>query len=309
MVKKPMAQKVAMWLVKSQTGLRLSLKGAKKAADTQLDGFANRTIQVPRRDGSGQIRVRVYAPADAAGPLPVVLYFHGGGYATGWPERHHALYARLMQTRPCVIVAPAFRSSLDAPYPAGHDDCYDTLLWLRDNAASIGGDPARLVLGGNSSGGGMALSAALRARDEDGPSAAFLMPLYPIIDDRPDRWTTVDRAKVTWSKGHNILAWHLLMRDVRARKTWDIPAYAAPARATDLSGLPPTLTYVGEDDILMAETVAMCHRLQEAGVEVTSQVIPTTFHAMEDSVPDAPRSKEIHAWLTGRFAQMMDRYC
>ena len=306
---RPFSQKFAMWLIKSPFGLKLSARGRTKAAQTQLDGFHNETIEIPRRNGNGTIRTRVYKPAGAKGPLPIVVYYHGGGYATGWPERHHATYKRLMETRPCIIVAPAFRLSIEAAYPAGHNDCYDALLWVRDNAAEIGGRPDWIVTGGNSSGGGLALSMAIRARDNGDLKLAFQMPLYPMIDDRSNKWTALPANKITWSKSHGILAWHLLLKDVRSEKKYDIPADAAPARADNLSGLPPTLTYVGGDDILHSEVETLAHNLKEAGNEISFKSFDNLFHAMEDSVPTAAVSKNVHKWLESEFASFVDRYC
>jgi acetyl esterase/lipase len=298
-----------MWLVKSPAGLKLSARGRKKAANSQLTGVFNETIMIPRRNGSGDIRARVYKPLRADGPLPVVLFFHGGGYATGWPERHHAFYERLMKTRPCIIVAPAFRLSIEAPYPAGHDDCYDSLVWLRDNAATLGGRSDAIILAGNSSGGGLALSTALRARDNGDPSPAFMMPLYPMIDDREGHWTDLPKDKITWSKQHGILAWHLLLKDVRAQKRYDIPAYAAPIRATDLAGLPPMLSYVGAHDILLNEAKDIAQRISDAGGTVTFRVFDDVFHAMEDSAPDLPGSRAVNQWLPAEFARLYDQHC
>lgn len=306
---RPRAQKIAMMLIRTPLGLRISARGRKKAAETQLEGAVNETIMIPRRDGDGSIRARVYKPAAAKGPLPIVVFYHGGGYATGRPERHHAFYQRMIETRPCIIVAPAFRLTSEAPYSAGHDDCYDSLLWVRDNAAQLGGSADKIILAGNSSGGGLALSTALRARDTGDVKPAFQMPLYPMIDDRPNIWSVLPKNKITWNKNHGILAWHLLLRNVRQAKRYEIPAYAAPARAPDVSNLPPMLSYVGAHDILLNESVTMADRVKEAGGEVTFRVFDDLFHAMEDSAPDTEPAKAVHSWFAQEFGRMVDTYC
>lgn len=306
---RPTSQKFAMWLVKSQLGLKISARGRKKAADTALYGVKNETLSVPRSDGSGSTRVRVYKPLDAKGPLPILVYYHGGGYATGWPERHHATYQRLMKAYPCIIVAPAFRLSIEAPYPAGHNDCYDTLLWAAQNAEMLGGRPDWIGVGGNSSGGGLAISMALRARDTGDVKLAFQMPLYPMIDDRASNWTTLPANKITWSRQHGVLAWHLLLKDLRAEKRYEIPEYAVPARATDLSGLPPALSYVGTHDILLNEVETFVQRLKDAGNPARFRTFDTLFHAMEDSVPDAKVSVDVHDWIAREFAELLGQTC
>ncbi|MCT4554566.1 MAG: alpha/beta hydrolase [Pelagimonas sp.] len=306
---RPFKQRFAMWLIKSPAGLRFSARGRTKAAALHLDGVVNETVSIPRRNGDGAFRARIYKPKGATGPLPIVLYFHGGGYATGWPERHHAIFARLMETRPCIIVAPAFRLSIEAPYPAGHDDCYDSLLWVRDHAHEIGGQADGIVLAGNSSGGGLALSTALRARDTGEAQVTFQMPLYPMVDDRAKNWTDLPGHLTTWKKEHGVLAWHLLLRSVRGQKQYSIPAYATPARAEDLSNLPPTLSYVGGHDILRDEVQTFVERMADAGNDVTFQVFDSVFHAMEDSAPEAEKSREIHDWVNREFARMIDSHC
>lgn len=306
---RPFKQRFAMWMIKSPAGLRLSARGRKKASQQQLDGVKNETLAIPRRGGQGAIPTRVYRPHNSDGPLPVVLFFHGGGFATGWPERHHALFARLMKARPCIIVAPAFRLSIEAPYPAGHEDCYDALIWLRDHIEHLGGQAHGIILAGNSSGGGLALSTALRARDTGEVSIAFQMPLYPMVDDRAKNWADLPKHQTTWKKEHGVLAWHLLLRSLRARKRYDIPVYATPARAKDLTNLPPMLSYVGGHDILVNEVTDIARRCSEAGNAVTFRVFDTLFHAMEDSVPDSPQATEVHAWLSAEFGRMVDLYC
>lgn len=298
-----------MRLIKSPLGLKISARGRNKAAGKELENAVNETVMIPRGTGSGDIRARVYKPKNAKGPLPIVVFFHGGGYATGWPERHHAFYQRLMKSRPCIIVAPAFRLSIEAPYPAGHDDCYDALLWVRDHAEHLGGNADNLILAGNSSGGGLVLSTALRARDSGDVKIAFMMPLYPMIDDRASNWTTLPKNKITWTREHGVLAWHLLLRELRSQKRYDIPAYAVPALAEDVSGLPPSLGYVGDLDILQAEAEAMTKRMEQAGCNVTFRTVPGLFHAMEDSAPETPQALEVNQWVSAQFARMVDSYC
>lgn len=138
---------------------------------------------------------------------------------------------------------------------------------------------------------------------------AFQMPLYPMIDDRSNYWADLPANKITWSKQHGILAWHLLLKDVRTEKTYKIPSDAAPARAEDLSGLPPTLSYVGANDIVKNEAEAIAGRLTESGVTVSFRTFDNLFHAMEDSVPDAPVSQEVQQWAQAEFAAFVDRYC
>ena len=104
-----------------------------------IRGLVCRERHIPSRNGGSPIRVRIYRPTAAVGPLPVMLYLHGGGYVHGVPEQFGSIIKDFIETEPCIIVAPDYRKAVEAPYPAAFNDCYDTLLWVRDNAASLGG--------------------------------------------------------------------------------------------------------------------------------------------------------------------------
>jgi hypothetical protein len=152
---------------------------------------------------------------------------------------------RLVRTSNAVVVLPAYRLSTQAPYPAA-PDCYDALLWLRDHASDLGIADDQLVVGGESAGGGLTAAVTLAAPDRGGVAVAFQEPLYPMIDDRGT------------ASSRDLYLGHL--------RGGDVPAYAAPARAADLAGLPPTLPFVGDIEPFHDEVVDWCQRLQSAGV-------------------------------------------
>src|SRR5437868_361870 len=104
-----------------------------------IRGLVCREQHIPSRNGGPPVRTRIYWPTAAVGPLPVMLYLHGGGYVHGVPEQFGSSIKDFIETEPCIIVAPDYRKAVESPYPAAFNDCYDTLLWIRDNAASIGG--------------------------------------------------------------------------------------------------------------------------------------------------------------------------
>ena len=262
---------------------------------------------LPTGDGEAEIRVKIYRPASASGELPAMLYTHGGGYVTGSPDVFDGQLAKFIERRPCVIVAPAYRNALVKPYPAALDDCYGTLLWMRDNAGELGIDASRFMIAGHSAGGGLTAAVTLKARDTKDVKIAFQMPLYPMIDDRqptdPERY--IDTPG--WDTRANAFGWGSYLKDLHRRNA-EIPAYAAPARNTDYSGFPPTITFVGEYEPFYWETVEYVDRLKAAGVDVAFKVYEGCTHGPEQIVPDSPVGRDGIAFTYDNYAAFYDKY-
>ncbi len=252
-----------------------------------------------RRDGS-PLRLLVVRPAVPRTAVPGVLWIHGGGYATGIPEQSRATVERLIAATNCVVVLPDYRLSTETPYPAALDDCYDALVWLRDHAAELGVADDQLVVGGESAGGGLTAAVTLLARDRGEVAVAFQVPLYPMIDDRPTA-SSRDNTAPVWNSNTNDTAWDLYLGPLR---NGDVPAYAAPARATAVTGLPPTLTFVGDIEPFHDEVVDYCERLRAAGVPVSYRVFPGAFHAFDVIAPSAPISRRARAFLIDGFRDL-----
>ena len=262
---------------------------------------------IPTSDGDTRIRVRIYRPKSASGLLPPMLYTHGGGYVTGSPDILDGLMGKFIELRPCVVVAPAYRNALVKPYPAAFDDCYMTLLWMRDNADELGIDASRFMIAGHSAGGGLTAAVTLKARDTKDVKVAFQMPFYPMIDDRqpsdPARYIDVPG----WDTKSNAFGWRSYLKDLHKRNE-EIPAYAAPARNTDYSDFPPTITFVGEYDPFCQETVEYVDGLKAAGVDVAFKVYDRCTHGPEMIAPDSPVGKDGIAFTFDNYADFYDRY-
>ena len=262
---------------------------------------------LPTGDGEAEIRVKIYRPASASGDLPAMLYIHGGGYVTGSPDTFDGQLAKFIERRPCVIVAPAYRNALVKPYPAALDDCYGTLLWMRDNAGELGIDAGRFMIAGHSAGGGLTAAVTLKARDTKDVKIAFQMPLYPMIDDRqptdPERY--IDTPG--WDTRANAFGWNSYLKDLHRRNA-EIPAYAAPARNTDYSDFPPTITFVGEYEPFFWETVRYADRLKTAGTDVAFRVFDRCTHGHEQMAPDSPIGREGIAFTYDSYADFYDKY-
>jgi len=262
---------------------------------------------IPSRESGRSIKVRIIRPKASKEPLPPMLYIHGGGHIMGSPDIFDAMFSKFVETRPCVIVAPTYRNGLTKPYPAAHNDCYDTLLWMRDHAEELGIDARKFMIVGHSAGGGLAASVTLRARDTGDVSIGFQMPIYPMIDDQqphdPARYIRV----AGWDSKTNLFGWATYLRDLHDRNE-EIPAYAAPARNQDYSNFPPTITFVGTYDPFYQETVDYVEQLEEAGVDVAFKVYERCTHGHEQFAPDTPIGRDANAFLFDNYAQFYDRY-
>jgi acetyl esterase len=247
---------------------------AQASANVDTGGVVIDDRLVPATGGH-RIPVRVYAPVDRNGPLPGILYIHGGGFALGTIESEHAGAVLMARAVGAVVVSVDYRLAPEHPFPAGLDDCYDSLTWMRDAAGELDVDLDRIAVFGNSAGGGLAAGVALAARDRGGPSLCFQYLGIPELDDRLETvsmQTFVDTPM--WNRPNAVISWQFYLGDDRST----VSPYAAPARATDLSGLPPTYISTMEFDPLRDEGLIYGLRLLQAGVTVELHQYPGTFH-------------------------------
>jgi acetyl esterase/lipase len=248
----------------------------------------------------GEITVTVFAPDDHTEAGPAILRLHGGGMVMGsrfggivqpldWVERFDAV---------CVAVDYRLAPEYPDPYPV--EDCYATLLWTVEHAGDLGVDPARMVVNGPSAGGGLAAGVALLARDRGGPELLGQLLVSPMLDDRNETVSShqIDGVGV-WDRGSNDTGWNALLGDRRGTDTVSI--YAAPARAIDLTGLPPAYLECGSAEVFRDEDVAYASSLWAAGVQAELHVWPGAFHASDQLAPNAALSREAvaarDAWL------------
>ncbi len=260
---------------------------------------------VPRPDGSF-LRIGVYSPLLPARDVPGLLWLHGGGYAMGIPEMDEGLIRRFIAESGCVVVAPDYRLSLDAPYPAALEDCYAALLWLKEQGGGYGMRGDQIMIGGESAGGGLTAAVTLYARDRGEVAVAFQMPLYPMIDDRMKTGSSTDNDAPLWNSASNRLAWELYLGPLAGSPS--VPAYAAPARAADLKGLPPACTYVGGIEPFHDETADYAKRLREAGVPLHFMEFEGCFHAFDVAGVGTRVARQARAFLMERFRYAVSHY-
>lgn len=262
---------------------------------------------IPRGDGT-ELRVLVCRTLDrkkirknAAG----LLWIHGGGYATGVPEQDHLFADIFCSEGECVAVMPDYTLSTQAPYPAALGDCCLALYWMVQNAEELGIDPGRIMVGGDSAGGGLTAAVCLRVRDDGIVKIAFQMPLYPMLDDRETE-TSRDNDAPVWNTRSNHAGWDLYLAGFADDD--DIPGYAAPAREEDLKGMPPACTFVGTLDPFKAETEQYVARLRKAGIQVFFREFEGCFHGFDMIAYATKPAREAREFLKNAFRYALDNY-
>jgi acetyl esterase len=212
---------------------------------------------------AGEIPVRIYTPEGEA-PLPVVVFFHGGGWVIGSLDTHDGLCRALARAVPAIVVAVDYRLAPENPFPAGLDDSYAALGWVAENSASFGGDPARLAVAGDSAGGNLSAAVTLLSRDRGGPAIAHQLLIYPATNLRGDTVSMRENAE-GYFLTRSLMAW--FGSQYVTHEQTALP-HASPLLAPDLAGLPPATVITAEFDPLRDEGEAYAARLRESGVAV-----------------------------------------
>lgn len=241
---------------------------------------------------AGAIPVRLYWP-EAEGPLPVLVYYHGGGHVIGDLETHDVICRNLAAGAGALVMAVDYRMGPEHRFPAAVEDSWAALQWIAGEAAVLGGDPSRMGVSGDSAGGNLAAVMALMARDAGGPALSAQLLIYPVADYGlvGDSFAKFDsgfgpltRAAMEWFRGH-------YLRRPADAEDWR----ASPIRAASLAGLPPALFVVAGCDVLHDDSVRYADALRAAGVPVDWRFYPGMIHGffgmtpMIDDAVDAQR--------------------
>jgi acetyl esterase len=244
---------------------------------------------------AGEIPVRIYRP-EADGPLPVVVFLHGGGWVAGDLNTHDLICRILTNAARCAVVSVDYRLAPEHRFPAGSDDCCAATAWTASNAASIGADPTRMAVAGTSAGGTLAAVVAMMARDRRGPRLACQVLWYPATDAAMDTPSHRDHSTGSYyllSRADMAWFWNCYLSSERDRAN----PYCCPGVAKDLSGLPAALIITAEYDPLRDEAEEYAARLRRAGVATKCTRYEGVTHAFTGmaSVLDKGRQSILEA--------------
>jgi acetyl esterase len=279
----------------SAPGLREALDAQRMPVPVaEVAKVEDRTIPGP--DGN-EVPIRVYWPLDSTGddakaPRPMVVFFHGGGWVFGGLETHDATVRSLVDMTGFVFVAVDYRLAPESRFPAAPEDCYAATVWAAEHAESLGADPARIALAGDSAGGNLAAVVSLMARDRGGPRLAFQLLIYPCTDMDPGAYPShIDNERGFFLTTESMRWFYDHYAGDADRKH----NYLSPIKEPDLSGLPPALVITAEFDPLRDEGEAYAQRLREAGVPVEAVRYDGQIHGFFSMTSAIDRAKDAQA--------------
>jgi acetyl esterase len=265
-------------VVQSFTGLQKPAREVAELVETTYPG------------PGGEQKLRIYIP-DAPAPLPVVVYFHGGGFIAGSLEVAEEPNRALANDVGAIVVAAGYRLAPEHRFPAATDDTYAALRWAAENIHRYGGDPSRMAVMGDSAGGNLAAVAALRARDENGPDLRAQVLVYPVIDSQA-ALPSHQQFKEGYIIGAGDLQhfWEHYLPSVEHAEH----PHATPSKAQSLTGLPPALVLSTEYEVARDEAEAYAQQLTDAGVDCTAVRFDGLVHGVYWMSGAVPRSQELH---------------
>jgi acetyl esterase/lipase len=263
--------------------------------------------KIPRGDGKFMkiliVKPQNYNPSN---PQPGVLWLHGGGYMTGFPDMVFMSRAiDLVRECGAVVVSPAYRLSIQKPYPAALKDSYQALLYMNKHANELGIRKNQIMVGGESAGGGLTVALCLYARDKGDINIAYQMPLYPMLDCKDTKSSRDNHAKV-WNTRKNHFAWKLYLRSIKKGKK--VPIYASPSRCQNYHNLPPAYTYVGDAEPFYCETLTYIEKLNQAGIQAKVDVYPNEYHAFDMMNPSSDNARLARKRFCEEFMYAKENY-
>jgi acetyl esterase len=253
--------------------------------------------------GSVKLPVRIYTP-EATGPLPIFVFFHGGGWVLGDCESYDAPCRALANGAGCIVVSVEYRLAPEHKFPAAPEDCYAATLWTVRNAASLGADPSRVAIGGDSAGGNLTAVVAQMARDRGGPPLVCQVLIYPVTNyalDTPSYKANAEGYLLT--KGMMDWFWNHYL----GSPSDGANPYASPLRATNFAKLPPALLITAGYDPLCDEGAAYDAKLREAGVKVVYSNYPGMIHGFFSLAHILSKGKDLQAEISRELRKAFAR--
>ena len=255
---------------------------------------------ITMRDGA-EIPIRIYKPNDRT-DLPIMVFYHGGGFVTRSIESHDRVCRRLAHTSEVLVVSVGYRLAPEYKFPIPHQDCYDATVWVAENAHNLGGDPTQLIVAGDSAGGNLATVVATLARDNNGPQIAYQLLIYPTTDARLNhpsiskygKGYMLSKVKMDWFVDH-----------YKRTDEDKLNPLMSPLLEEDLSNLPPAYVLTAEFDPLKDEGVAYAKRLEEAGVVVVYKDYRGAIHGFANMDRVAPMAFTMHEDIKNNLQKVL----
>ena len=267
--------------------------------------IAPERLLVPSIHGGPDIMVFLYRPAAMRPGGGAILHIHGGGMVMGSVEQMQAGPAALAAAAGVPVASVEYRLAPEHPFPAPQEDCHSALAWLAGQADALGFDAGRIIIAGESAGGGLAAALAIMARDLGGPAIAGQLLTYPMLDHRTGGdacpYQNPTTGEFIWTRASNRFGWRALQGDYKiddARRGW-----FSPSLAEDLSNLPPAYIATGSLDLFFDENLDYARRLVAAGVPVDLHSYAGAIHAF-NAIPDAALSQRFNGGLLAAAAIM-----
>lgn len=291
------------------TGLRE--RSAREAPGPEVDmtlggAFVEEAHSAAGPDGNA-VPLSVWRPVEPSPRTGALYWIHGGGMVSGVPRGQEILgLLEMARELDLALVSVDYRLAPEHPDPAPVEDCYAGLLWWAEHAADSGADPDRVVVAGSSAGAGLGAGTCLLARDRGGPAIRAQLLLSPMLDDRNDTVSAHQMAGVgIWDRTANDTGWTALLGERRGGP--EVSHYAAPARAEDVSGLPPAFLEVGSAETFRDEVVSYASRIWQAGGEAELHVWPGGFHSFSGFCSEATLSRDSVAPRMPWLCRILDR--
>ncbi len=280
-------------------------RGGGGATPPPLANPSVRQQLIPGRGDAPPVRIFIIDGGAAGALRPAILHTHGGGYILGSPQNDMPNLQRIAAEQGCLIVSVDYRLAPETRFPGSLEDNYAGLLWLHDHADQLAVDRKRIVVMGESAGGGHAAALALAARDRGEVPLAGQVLVYAMLDDRTGsvRRTSPYQGAYIWTPELNVLGWSALLGVPAGSSA--VPKGAVPARAASLVGLPPTFIGVGALDLFVQEDIDYARRLLDAGVPTELVVAPGAFHAFQFVVPTAQVSRQFSRAIDTALGRML----
>jgi acetyl esterase len=237
----------------------------------------------------GKIPIRLYYPSPANN-LPVIVYYHGGGFVFGTLNEYNLLCAKLSARTSALVVSVDYRLAPEHPYPAPVNDAYAALQWVYQNAPSIGGDSTRLAVAGDSAGGNLATVVSMMARDSSHAFVDYQVLLYPATQSVDLTTASHQNFGEEYGITTHQIDWYI--EQYLPNESDRYEAYASPLLAEDVSGLPPALVVLAGFDPLKTEGQEYAEKLQAAGVPVRLLTYESMIHGFAN-IPEFPQSEDL----------------